>query len=44
MRLTVDDFELERFDNLTVLGLFVNSENEVWADIHSTIKIAKQAR
>jgi len=29
MSLTIDDFQPERFDNVTCLGLFVNSENEL---------------
>ena len=43
MSLTIDDFQLERFDNATCMGSFVNSENELWADIHSKIKKAKEA-
>jgi hypothetical protein len=41
--LTVDDFLLELFDYVTCLISFVNSENELWADIYSKIKKAKQA-
>jgi len=40
--LTTDDFQLERFDNVTCLESFVNSENEMWADIHS--KSRKQSK
>jgi hypothetical protein len=43
MSLTIDDFQVELFDNATCMGSFGNSENELWADIHSKIKKAKQA-
>jgi len=43
MSLTIDDFQLECFDNITYFGSFVSSENEMWAYIHSKIKKAKQA-
>lgn len=42
MSLTIDDFQLERFENVTCLGSFVNSENETWTDINS--KPRKQSK